>query len=149
MRRKFGGPDLRDLPQALHRFLELFNAREFWESHEVLEAPWRIEGSDFYQGLILYASAFVHAQRRNAHGVGAQLKKAESKLARYRPCYLGIDIEAVLAHATRCRKIVERRSGEDKISWLKIADVPLLEVDTRFIRGDEPELRQEKRDIDR
>ena len=49
------GPDLQDLPQALHRFLELFNAREYWESHEVLEGPWREGGSDFYQGLILYA----------------------------------------------------------------------------------------------
>ena len=77
-----GGPDLQDLPQALHRFLELFNAREYWESHEVLEGPWREWGSDFYQGLILYASAFVHAQRGNPRGIRAQLEKAERKLAR-------------------------------------------------------------------
>ena len=95
---KGGRLDLQDLPQALHRFLELFNAREYWESHEVLEGPWREGGSDFYQGLILYASAFVHAQRGNARGIGTQLEKTERKLAGYRPCHLGVDVDSVLAH---------------------------------------------------
>ncbi len=137
---KSGGPDLQDLPQALHRFLELFNAREYWESHEVLEGPWREGGSDFYQGLILYASAFVHAQRGNARGVGAQLEKTERKLAGYRPCYLGVDVDAVLAHAARCREVVEGRRDDDPRSLLEVVDVPRLELDTRFVRGDEPEL---------
>ena len=137
-----GGPDLQDLPQALHRFLELFNAREYWESHEVLEGPWREGGSDFYQGLILYASAFVHAQRGNPHGVGAQLVKAERKLAGYRPCYLGVDVDAVLAHAAHCREVVGHRRDDDPRSLLGVAGVPRLELDTRFVRGDEPELRR-------
>ena len=143
------GLDPQHLPQALHRFLELFNAQEYWESHEVLEGPWREEGSDFYQGLILYASAFVHAQRGNAHGIGAQLEKAERKLARYRPWYLGIDVDAVLKHAVRCRESFEHRPARDKSSWLRIADVPRLELDARFVRGDEPELRQGNRDTAR
>ena len=134
------GLDLQDLPQALHSFLELFNAREYWDSHEVLEGPWREGGSDFYQGLILYASAFVHAQRGNPRGVGAQLVKTEGKLAGYRPCYLGVDVDAVLAHAARCRELVEGRRDEDPGSLLEVADVPRLELDTRFVRGDEPEL---------
>ena len=133
---KGGGPDLRDLPQALHGFLELFNAREYWESHEVLEGPWREERSDFYQGLILYAIAFVHAQRGNPRGIVAQLEKTERKLAGYRPYYLGVDVDAVLAHAARCRELVERRRDEDSHSWLGIADVPRLELDIRLVRGD-------------
>jgi len=144
-----GGPDVQDLPQALHRFLELFNAREYWESHEVLEGPWREGGSDFYQGLILYASAFVHAQRGNAHGVGAQLEKAARKLAAYRPFHLGVDVDTVLAHAARCREIVERRPDEDPRSWLGVADMPRLELDTRLVRGDEPELQQGERETTR
>ena len=144
-----GGPDLQHLPQALHRFLELFNAREYWESHEVLEGPWREGGSDFYQGLILYASAFVHAQRGNAHGVGAQLDKTERKLAGYRPSYMGIDIDAVLAHSARCRELVELRRDEDPSSWLEVVDVPRLELHTRLVRGDEPELRRGEREATR
>ena len=139
---KGGGLNLQDLPQALHRFLELFNAGEYWESHEVLEGPWREGGSDFYQGLILYASAFVHAQRGNPRGVGAQLEKTERKLAGYRPYYMGVDVAAVLAHAARCRELVERRRDQDPSSWLGVANVPRLELDTRLVRGDEPELRR-------
>ena len=149
---KGGGSDLPDLPQALHRFLELFNAREYWESHEVLEGPWREEGSDFYQGLILYASAFVHAKRGNPRGIVAQLLKAERKLVGYRPYYLGVDVDGVLAHAARCRELVELRREEDARSdprsdprsWLGVADVPRLELDQRLVRGDEPELRRGK-----
>ncbi len=147
--RRGGHLDLQYLPQTLHRFLELFNAREYWESHEVLEGPWREGGSDFYQGLILYASAFVHAQRGNAHGVGAQLEKAERKLAGYRPCYLGVDVDAVLAHAASCRDIVKRRPGEDPRSWLGVADMPRLELDPQLVRGDEPELRPVEKETTR
>ena len=57
------------LPGPLRQFLELYGASRFWDSHEALEEAWRRSGSDFYQGLILYASAWVHWERRNAHGV--------------------------------------------------------------------------------
>ena len=146
---KGGIPNLQDLPQPLHRFLDLFNAREYWESHEVLEGPWREGGSDFYQGLILYASVFVHAQRGNPHGVGAQLDKVERKLAGYRPYYLGVDVDAVLTHAARCREIVERRPDEDPRSWLGVDNVPRLKLDIRLVRGDEPELRSGEREANR
>jgi len=127
-------------PRALHRFLELFNAREYWESHEVLEGPWRENGSDFYQGLILYASAFVHAQRGNAHGVGAQLEKAERRLTAFRPNYLGIDVDAVLVHSGRWRAFVERHPEDDPRSLLS-RDPPRLVLDVQLVRGDEAELR--------
>ena len=96
-----------------------------------------------------FPSAFVHAQRGNAHGVGAQLEKAERKLAGYRPCYLGVNVDAVLAHAARCREIVERSPDEDPRSWLGVADVPRLELDIRLVRGDEPELRRGDRETNR
>jgi predicted metal-dependent hydrolase len=128
------------LPRTFRRFVELFNARAYWESHEVLEGPWRESGSDFYQGLILYASAFVHAQRGNAHGVSAQLEKAERKLARYRPYYMGVDVDAVLASAARCREIVSRRADVDARSWRDVLDVPHIELDVRRVRGHESEL---------
>src|SRR4051812_10898683 len=101
----------------LDRFVELFNRREYWESHELLEAYWRENHSRFYKGLILYASAFVHAQRGNAHGVVAQLRKAERDLSSYRPSESGVDVEALLAHAAECFKVVEAH-----------ADVPAEEL---------------------
>jgi predicted metal-dependent hydrolase len=88
-------------PPALREFLALFNRGEYWESHEVLERPWRRNRSDFYKGLILLASALVHAERGNRHGIVAQLRKASPLLERYRPHYLGLDVEAILSRVAR------------------------------------------------
>jgi predicted metal-dependent hydrolase len=93
---------------ALLDFIELFNRGEYWESHERLETPWRANRSGFYKGLILFASAFVHAGRGNAHGIVAQLQKAEAELEAYRPRCMGMDVEAILEHARRCRDVVAK-----------------------------------------
>lgn len=103
------------LPRPLLDFVDLFNREEYWESHEALEDAWRETGSDFYQGLIIYASAFVHARRGNAHGVRAQLEKAEAYLAPYRPTHLGIDVDALFRHAARCRRALEEGEGDGAV----------------------------------
>lgn len=127
-------------PAELRRFVQLFNREEFWESHEVLEDPWRELGSDFYQGLILYASAFVHAQRGNRHGIIAQLAKAEERLAPYRPAYLGVDVEGIFEHAKRCRQIVRANSDAARTAWETLIPFPQLALSNDRVRGDEPEL---------
>jgi predicted metal-dependent hydrolase len=98
------------LPAELVAFATLFNRGEFWESHEVLEASWRENRSDFYQGLIILASAFVHAQRGNVHGVCAQLDKAIRYLEPYQPNHMGLEVERLLQQAEQTRESVV--SGE-------------------------------------
>jgi len=117
-------------PQALVEFVARFNAGAFWESHEVLEGPWRERRSPFYHGLILCASACVHAQRGNRHGVRAQLAKAERRLRGFRPAYLGIDVDGLLAAAAAVGDAVE--SGRP-------VAFPHLELRPVHRRGDEPE----------
>ena len=133
-----------ELPAPLARFVELFNRGEYWESHEALEDAWRATGSGFYHGLILYASAFVHARRGTRHGILAQLEKAERALAPHRPSHLGVDVEAILLHAARCRELVELReeppSGRE---WADVVPWPTLSPDPAGVRGDEPELEAE------
>lgn len=130
---------MRQPPEPLQRFIGLFNRERFWESHEVLEAPWREGRSGFYKGLILFASALVHVQRGNARGVVAQVAKTERELAPYRPVYLGIDVDAVLEAARAIRARVEQaeRSGAD---WAAQVTPPRLVWDAGRVRGDEPEL---------
>jgi len=118
-------------PRQLEDFVARFNRGSFWESHEILEAAWRETRSDFYQGLILFASAFVHVRRANLHGVRAQLAKAVSRLGGYRPSYLGVDVDAVLDAADAARRAVD-------VGILPVA--PNLTLDPTLIRGDEPEL---------
>ena len=119
------------LPRPFLDFLALFNRGAYWESHEALEGAWRSSRSGFYKGLILYASAFVHAERGNGAGTAAQLAKAVRELEPYRPRYLGLDVDAVLRHAARCRAAAA--AGEAP------APEP-LRADPALVRGDEPEL---------
>ncbi|MEX2571956.1 MAG: DUF309 domain-containing protein [Gemmatimonadota bacterium] len=126
-------------PPALVRFVERFNREEFWESHEVLEDAWRASRSDFYHGLILYASAFVHVQRANAHGVVAQLQKTQRTLSPYAPEYLGIDLADILERSRGIRERLEGRDGAEE-GWEADVSFPRLRLDPERIRGSEPEL---------
>jgi uncharacterized protein len=129
-----GGP-------AFARFLELFNRGDFWESHEALEEAWRETGSEFYHALILYASAFVHVERGNRHGIAAQLGKAQPLLERRRPGYLGIDVDGMLEHSAICRHIVAENREAPNQAWHVLVPLPRLSFDPARVRGDEPELR--------
>lgn len=123
-------------PAPLRRFLELYQAGHFWESHEALEDAWRKSGSEFYQGLILYASAWVHWQRGNARGVRAQLTKALKRLDAYPAAYLGLDVAEIRAHCP----VVQQEIGSNPESWSeRVRPLPLSLAEQR-LRGDEPEL---------
>lgn len=128
------------VPEPLRSFVELVNRGDFWDSHELLEGPWRETGSDFYQGLILYASAFVHARRGNPHGIAAQLEKAEGRLADYPATYLGLDLREIREHARSCRAMVQERRAEADVDWEEVVAFPRLELQDTLVRGDEPEL---------
>jgi len=127
-------------PAPLRQFVALFNRGEFWASHELLEPPWRESRSDFLQGLILVASAWVHVRRGNPRGIAAQLRKAERRLAPGRPAYLGVDVERLLTHLEQTLAVVARRPDAPPAAWLEIAPPPELRLSSALLRGDEPEL---------
>ena len=79
---------------ARQRGIELFNAREFYECHEVLEDLWRpTQGVErfFLQAVIHFAVGFYHHQRGNQRGAELQLRKGLRKLAGYLPVFQAID----------------------------------------------------------
>jgi uncharacterized protein len=117
------------MPLELEAFVQRFNQGAYWDSHEVLEAAWRRNRSQFYHGLILYASAWVHWQRGNRHGVLAQLDKAEPLLRERGAGYLGVDLAALL------RDLVALRAGEDFSDRR-----PTIELSPALCAGTEPEL---------
>lgn len=128
------------LPKEYLRFVELFNAGRYWESHEVLEGPWRAHRSPFYKGMIIYASAFVHGRRGNPRGVRKQLLKAEKYLTGYLPHYLGVHVEGRLFHARRCLALVESASPPSGDRLTRALPFDRLALRREWIRGDEPEL---------
>ena len=128
-------------PPALVAFVRLFNERRYWHAHEALEEAWRENKSRFYQGLIIYASAFVHAQRGNPRGVVLQLQKVPRYLQGYPPAYLGLDVEGILRHAGELIDAVQQAGMPEGEALGRLVTWPTLQLDAGRRRGDEAELR--------
>lgn len=82
------------MQDALGHGIGLFNRREFFACHEVLEEIWRPSRGPsrlFLQSVIHLAVGFHHFQRGNRAGAVRQLRKGLGKLAGYLPACEGID----------------------------------------------------------
>jgi uncharacterized protein len=78
----------------LQHGIDLFNRRDFFVCHEVLEEIWTHERGPrrlFLQAIIHFAVACYHDQRGNPLGATRQLRKGLRKLAPYVPHCEGID----------------------------------------------------------
>jgi predicted metal-dependent hydrolase len=84
------------MDELLKQGIGLFNNREFFKCHEVLEEAWTAEVGPrrlFLQAIIHLAVGFYHCQRDNPEGARRQLHKGLHKLAAYFPFCEGIDTE--------------------------------------------------------
>src|SRR5580700_9769542 len=99
-------------------YFTCFNARQYYEAHDVLENLWlerRDEHHLFFKGLIQLAGAFVHLQKQFVHPKhGRRLRPAvrlfqlaAKNLAPFAPRHLQLDVAAVLRLCERkAEKIV-------------------------------------------
>ena len=85
--------------------LRLFNAEDFFESHEVLEELWS-ECQDghkkFYQGLIQAAVALLHFGNGNLGGAKKVYLSCRKYLEAYRPYCSGLDVARFLDELEFC-----------------------------------------------
>jgi uncharacterized protein len=76
--------------------ISLFNRREYFSCHEMLEGMWQTaEGADktFYESLIRFATGFhTRFNRHNRQGAINLLTQGLMQLETYRPTHLGIDV---------------------------------------------------------
>jgi predicted metal-dependent hydrolase len=87
----------------LEHGIRLFNQREFFECHEVLEAEWTPEREPrrlFLQSLIHMAVGLYHASRGNPVGAARQIRKGLRKLSAYLPSCEGVDTARLYADMT-------------------------------------------------
>jgi uncharacterized protein len=99
--------------ERFERGLAHFNAREFFEAHEVWEEVWLTEDEPertFLQGLIQIAAAFHHYRHGNSEGAESLLAAGIVKITRFPHDYHGLAVEE-LRIAT---KWWARRLGESK-----------------------------------
>src|SRR5436190_392741 len=89
--------------------IDLHNERRFFEAHEAWEAAW-LGAPDplraFYQGLIQITAAFVHLSRNEYPGTHRLLDEGLIKLRRFKPDFLGISTERLIAEAVQVREHV-------------------------------------------
>ena len=91
--------------------IELFNSRQFFVCHEVLEEVWTPERDPrrrFLQSLIHMAVGMYHRERGNPEGAVRQLRKGLRKLAEYLPECEGIDTARLHADAARALEAIEQ-----------------------------------------
>ena len=84
---------------AYHRGIRHFNAREFYDAHEVWEDVWReSHGLEkrFLQGLIQAAVAFHHHSTGNVAGARSLMERAHKNLAACPPYFGCIGVCALL-----------------------------------------------------
>jgi hypothetical protein len=82
-----------------HRGIRLFNAREFYDAHEVWEDVWReSEGMEkrFLQGLIQAAVALHHHSTGNVVGACSLMERARRNLAGCPEEFGGIRVNVLL-----------------------------------------------------
>ena len=81
--------------EKFERGLAHFNAREFFEAHEVWEEVWLVEGEPektFLQGIIQIAAAFHHYRRGNTDGAETLLAAGIVKITRFPAEHRGLAI---------------------------------------------------------
>jgi len=96
--------------ERLKSGIRLFNNRQFFECHEVLEEEWTPERGPrrlFLQSLIHLAVGLYHTQRANPTGASRQLRKGLRKLTGYLPSCEGIDTERLHRDALAVLECIE------------------------------------------
>lgn len=99
-----------DLHSYVHG-IRLFNERQFFQAHEVLEDVWRAapaEEKKFLQGLIQLAVALHHHSRGNTVGAVSLLKRAARNLAAEPRQARGIRVDHLLIAMDECAGAIEQ-----------------------------------------
>jgi len=110
--------------EKFERGLRHFNAREFFEAHEVWEEVWLVEAEPektFLQGIIQIAAAFHHYRRGNTDGAESLLAAGIVKITRFPADHRGLAIQDLREEAKFwARALGERqRPGDERLPAIR------------------------------
>ena len=112
-------------------FFELFNRREFFEAHEVLEHIWLKDrhgpNGSFYKGLIQLAGAFVHLQKNRPQPAASLFKLALANLEKYPATHEQLNLQSTTGLIRQWLAGLHRTDLGD--NSLTAANAPKLELD--------------------
>lgn len=94
----------------LREGLRLFNAREFFQCHEILETLWNQQSDperQFTQGVIQIAVGLYHAQHGNFVGAAKLLPRGLARISPFIPIYRYIELGPFVVKVEACISKVE------------------------------------------
>lgn len=106
-------------PAALREAIAQFNAGDYWECHETLEALWRAEPDAvryLYQGILLAGVGLYHLRRGNRHGALSKLRAAQALLLPYAPVCMGVDVATLRDDVTRVLALLDGLAGDAPVA---------------------------------
>jgi len=111
--------------------LELFNEKEFYECHEVIEQLWLEtkkddSNRDLYKGVIQAAAALYQFKRGILSGAFGLFKTSLRNLERYQPVTLGLNVGKLIEGMQGCCPVFKEWDGKKEF-LLDEKQVPVLE----------------------
>jgi hypothetical protein len=93
-------------------FFDCFNRQEYYEAHEVLEELWLTERTApdgaFYKGLIQFAGAFVHLQKRRLAPAASLFRLSQRHIRPYPDLHRGLNVARTLELAGDWLRVLEQ-----------------------------------------
>lgn len=118
------------LDEEYLEYIELFNERDFYDCHEVLEDLWLDyfgPSRRYYQGLIHLASAYLLLMRGKMRGCRARFESTLGYLEEYPEHYLNLDLQPLRENVLMwLNRLAAAKEGE-VVPYVD-ADVPMLEL---------------------
>jgi uncharacterized protein len=108
--------------------VEQFNAREFFECHETLEAVWNAEPGPIrvlYKGILQVGVGCYHLLRHNYRGAVIKLQSGANYLEPFAPRCMGVEVARLIADARRLRAEIVAL-GPDRLLEVNLALIPVV-----------------------
>lgn len=108
-----------DKGKVVNESIRLFNEQRYWECHETLEQIWRketkTEEKAVQQGMILAASALVHAQKNEDDVCLGMIPRALEKLGKWsEPLYYSLDVKEL-------KDMLSRMQETKRIEYVRLS----------------------------
>jgi uncharacterized protein len=107
------------MDHKLHEAITLFNRRDYFACHEILEEIWREAAAadkHFYEGLIRFSTGLhLRFNRRAPQGAINLLTQGLMRIENYRPVHQGIDVarlyDEIDAHLNDLKSAKKTQAG--------------------------------------
>lgn len=119
-----------DLDAHYLGYFDCFNRQLYYEAHDVLEELWLADrqgpNGAFYKGLIQFAGAFVHLQKKRLRPAAALFRLARTNLEKYPASHHRLDVAAVIAFIEAWSNELE--ACDYAVNPLRADNLPRLEL---------------------